>query len=360
MSSLQNFTYTSKTPRVVFGSGSISSITAELSSLSCSRPLILCTPRQTRLAQLVDFHLTEFFADIYSHATKHTPKSITNNAIDFAKSHRVDAVISIGGGSTIGLGKACAYHGGFKHICIPTTYSGSEVTPILGETIDGVKTTRSDPAIVPDTVIYDVDLTLTLPPQVSAYSGINAIAHAVEALYGQGKNPVITLLATEAIRVLANALPEIVADPLNKDARSKALYGAWLCGYCLGSVGMSIHHKLCHALGGSFGLPHAETHTAILPHALAYNAPAVPEAMAILAKVFPDSNGDAIHGLDLLLDRLKVGRALRDLGMEEEDIEKGVDIATDNVYPNPRPVTIIGTHRIIRRAWAGEPATADI
>lgn len=354
------FTYTSRPSRVLFGQGTISSITTELHSLGASRAIILCTPRQTGLADLLKSHLGDLCVGTFAHAAMHTPKHITNDAIAYSKAQNADSVISIGGGSTIGLGKACAFHANLTHIAIPTTYSGSEATPILGETVNGVKTTKSDPRILPKTIIYDVDLSLSLPPDVSAYSGINAIAHAVEALYAQTSNPIMTLLAKEAIRVLASSLPKIVDDPANKEARSDALYGAWLCGTCLGSVGMCLHHKLCHALGGSFGLPHAETHTAVLPHALAYNAPKVPDVMATLAAVLPDSEVDAIHGLNLLLERVKVGRALKDLGMKEEDIDKGADIATKNEYWNPRVVQRDGVREVIRRAWAGELARADI
>merc|ERR1712000_484334 len=202
------------------------------------------------------------------------------------------------------------------------TYAGSEMTPILGETQEGRKTTRSDPKILPGTVIYDVNLTMTLPVALSATSGVNAIAHAVEALYAKNKNPIISLLALEGT--------------------------------------MALHHKLCHTLGGSFNLPHAETHTIVLPHALSYNAPAIPEAMEKLASVLPGSEGDATKGLNILLEKLKVKRALKDFGMKEEDIDKAAEIAVSNQYPNPRKVEKEPIRELIRRAWAGEPARADL
>src|SRR5262249_49398149 len=155
-------------------------------------------------------------------------------------------------------------------IVVPTTYAGSEMTPILGETAGGAKTTQKTLKVLPEVVIYDVELTLSLPVAISGVSGMNAIAHAIEALYAQDANPVIELMALEGIRALAGALPRIAEAPKDVEARSDALYGAWLCGVCLGSVGMALHHKLCHTLGGSFGLPHAETHTVVLPHATRY------------------------------------------------------------------------------------------
>lgn len=195
---------------------------------------------------------------------------------------------------------------------------------------------------------------LSLMALVTLYSRL------VEALYSRATNPIIGLFATEGISALAAALPGIVENPASEAARSMALYGAWLCGTCLGSVGMCLHHKLCHSLGGSFNLPHAETHTAVLPHALAYNAPQVPEVMARLARTFPDGNGDAIHGLNLLLEKLKVNRSLRDIGMKEEDIDKAADIATTNLYWNPRDIERRPIRELIRRAWAGEAARVDL
>jgi alcohol dehydrogenase class IV len=186
------------------------------------------------------------------------------------------------------------------------------------------------------------------------------LTNVVEALYARNTNPVIHLMAAEGTRALAISLPEIVENPSSPRARSLALYGAWLCGTCLGSVGMSIHHKLCHTLGGSFNLPHAETHTAVLPHALSYNAPEIPEAMKKLAETLPESHGDAIHGLNVLLSKLKVKRGLKEFGMKEEDIDKAADIAVRNPYWNPREIKREPIRELIRRAWAGEPARADL
>ncbi|KAJ9144591.1 putative Maleylacetate reductase [Pleurostoma richardsiae] len=355
-----DFEYQSNPARVIFGSGTIKKVPGELSRLGVSKPLILCTPQQTSQAEVLRKILDGGVAGVFAEATMHTPVEITEKAVDLAKSTKCDSVISIGGGSTIGLGKAISIRTGIYHLSIPTTYAGSEVTPILGETEGGRKTTRSDPKILPGTVIYDVDLTLTLPVGLSATSGVNAIAHAVEALYARNGNPIINLLALEGVKSLAEALPQIVEDPSSLEARSKALYGAWLCGTCLGSVGMALHHKLCHTLGGSFNLPHAETHTIVLPHALAYNAPKVPAAMEMLAGVLPESNGDAIQGLNVLLQKLGVKRDLKAFGMKEEDVSKAADIAVSNPYWNPREIEKTAIQELIRRAWAGEDARADL
>ena len=214
----------------------------------------------------------------------HTPVEVTEDALAFVQKSGVDCLVALGGGSTIGLAKAIALRTDLPQIAIPTTYAGSEMTPILGETKDGLKTTQKSMKVLPETVIYDVGLTMTLPAGLSGTSGINAIAHSVEALYAEDANPIISVLAEQSIAALGRALPKIAADPQHRDARSDAQYGAFLAGACLGSVGMALHHKLCHTLGGTFDLPHSETHTIVLPHALAYNAPAVPKAVDAVSR----------------------------------------------------------------------------
>ena len=360
---MEPFEYNANPGRVIFGPGSLQKLPDEVRRLGMKAPLLLSTPQQAKQAEDLASILSGGGispAGTYTNATMHTPSHVTEDAMSFLSSRSADCVVSIGGGSTTGLGKAISVRTGLPHICIPTTYAGSEMTPILGETQDSKKTTRSDPKILPGTVIYDVDLTMTLPVTLSATSGVNAIAHAVEALYAKNKNPVISMMAIEGTRSLADALPEIVADSQSQSAREKAQYGAWLCGVCLGSSAMALHHKLCHTLGGSFNLPHAETHTIVLPHALSYNAPAIPDAMDKLASALPGSEGDATKGLNVLLEKLKVKRALKDFGMKEEDVDKAADIAVSNQYPNPRPLEKEKIREVIRRCWAGEPARADL
>ena len=356
---MQSFEFNANPARVVFGTGTINKLPEELARLNVSKPLLLSTPQQIEHVERLSNVLGGKTAGTFSEATMHTPLPVTEKALAFAKAQGADSIVSIGGGSTVGLGKAISIRTGLPHICIPTTYAGSEVTPILGETVKNQKTTRTDPKILPTTVIYDVDLTLSLPTALSATSGVNAIAHAVEALYAKNTNPIINLFAQEGIKALASSLPAVIANPSDKTARSTALYGAWLCGTCLGNVGMSLHHKLCHTLGGSFNMPHAETHTIVLPHALSYNAPEIPEAMKMIADALPDSDGDAIKGLNILLDKLKVVRGLQAFGLKESDIDKAADIALSKPYWNPRKVEREPIRELLRRAWAGEEAKTD-
>ncbi|DAA74916.1 TPA_exp: Uncharacterized protein A8136_2334 [Trichophyton benhamiae CBS 112371] len=357
---MRPFEYTTHPAHVLFGTGTVKQLSAEIERLGVNSPLLLYTPRQEKLVDDVRRQLQDKVAGAFDGAVMHVPTHVTEKALAYAKERGADGIVSIGGGSVIGLGKAISLRTGLPHLCVPTTYSGSEMTPILGETHDGVKSTRTDPKILPAAVIYDVDLTMSMPASLSATSGMNAIAHAVEALYAHNGNPIVNLLAREGIRSLSTALPDIVANPQSKSARSDALYGAWLCGSCLGSVGMALHHKLCHALGGSFNLPHSETHTAVLPHAVAYNSPNTPEAMATLAELLPSSQGDAIRGLNVLMQKLRVKRGAREFGMKEEDIDKAAEIAMKNVYYNPREVKKDAIRELLRRVWAGEEARADL
>ncbi len=281
----------------------------------------------------------------------HTPVEVTERALAYAREVKADCTVALGGGSTTGLGKAIAVRTDLPQVVIPTTYAGSEATPILGETKDGLKTTRRDLKILPEVIVYDVDLTLTLPAGLTVTSGMNAIAHAAEGLYARDSNPIIDMIAEDGTRAIARALPKIVADPSDRDARSDALYGAWACGVTLGSVGMSLHHKLCHTLGGTFDLPHAETHTVVLPHAMAYNAPAAPEAMARLARAIGADH--APQGLYDLAKSLGAPVSLKALGMPEDGLDKVVELALANPYWNPRPLEREPLRRLIEDAFHG-------
>jgi len=351
---MQPFVYESLPTRVVFGSGAVARIGQEVERLGARRALVLSTPgRGEKLANEIASLLGDLSAGVHAGAVMHTPVDATQKALAVARERAADALVSVGGGSTTGLGKAIALRTDLPQIVLPTTYAGSEMTPILGETSGGAKATQRSPKVLPEVVIYDVDLTLGLPPAVSATSGMNAIAHAVEALYAKDRNPAISLMAEEGIAALARALPRISLEPRNREARFDALYGAWLCGTCLGSVGMALHHKLCHVLGGMFDLPHAETHTVLLPHAVAYNAPAAPNDMARIARALGEA--DAAGGLYVLAGRLGAKRSLRDLGMPAEGIERVVDATIAAPYWNPRPLDGKLLRDMLEAAWEGAP-----
>ena len=349
---MQDFIYQSAPMRVVFGTSTLRQLPDELSRLGVTRALVLATPRQTDLVAGIRKMIGERFAGIFTGAVMHTPVEVTERAMETVHNVRADCLVAIGGGSTTGLGKAIALRTDLPQIVLPTSYAGSEMTPVVGQTSGGIKTTQSSPKILPEIVIYDVDLTMTMPPKLSATSGINAIAHAAEALYARDRNPVISLMAQESIRTLAHALPKICARPDDRAARTDALYGAWLSGICLGAVGMALHHKLCHTLGGLFNLPHAETHTVILPHALAYNAPAAPDAMMRIATAL--GAPDAALGLHDLARKLAAPASLRDIGMPESGIDQAADLAVKNPYWNPRTIEREAIRELIARAWRGD------
>lgn len=336
------FVYMPLPTRVIFGRGRIAEAGDEARRLGMAKPLVIATAQQAESAE----SLARAIGGIaYPHAVMHTPVDVTDKAVAFAREKGADGLVSLGGGSSTGLGKAIAVRTDLNQLAIPTSYAGSEMTNILGETDKGLKTTRRDPKIQPETVIYDPDLLATLPDRFAATSGLNAIAHAVEALYAADGNPIVSLMAEEGIRALARALP------MGGEGHDEALYGAWLCGTVLGSAAMALHHKLCHVLGGTFNLPHAETHAIVLPHATAYNAGATPEAMARIARAL--GAGDAAGGLHALAKRIGAPLALKDIGMPEEGLDQAADIAVSSPYPNPRPLERAAIRRLLDHAWHG-------
>jgi alcohol dehydrogenase class IV len=295
-------------------------------------------------------------AGIFDRAVMHVPIETVRDVRALARQLGADCAVAIGGGSTTGLGKAIALDSGLPILAIPTTYAGSEMTEVYGITEDGMKKTGRDPRVLPRTVIYDPELTLSLPVNMSVTSGINAIAHAAEGLYGIDSNPVMDLMAREGIAALARSLPVIRQSSANLAARSDALYGAWLCGLVMNNVGMALHHKLCHTLGGTFNMPHAETHTAVLPHALAYNASHAQQAMAVIADALNSASQGGRSAAAAVFDLAQDNGAavsLKALGMQEADLDKACDIALQNQYQNPRPLERVALRQLLQNAFDG-------
>ncbi|WFE28817.1 maleylacetate reductase and hydroxyquinol 1,2-dioxygenase domain-containing protein [Solwaraspora sp. WMMD791] len=348
---MTSFVHTGTANRVVFGAGSITQLPAEVDRLGRGRVLTVAGSGRPELAAYVADLLGPLHAGHFDRVAMHTPVDVTESALRLLHDTGADCVVSLGGGSATGLGKALSVRTGLPQIAVATTYAGSEVTPVLGETDTTGKVTRTDERILPETVIYDVDLTVGLPVPLTVTSGVNAIAHAVEALYAPSANPMVDALAVESITRLAAALPRIVADPADRPARTDALLGAWLAGVCLGAVGMGLHHRLCHLLGGSYGLAHAPTHTVVLPYAMAYNAAAAPQAMRRVAAALGRS--DAPSGMYELIASLGGPTSLRELGLDVDDLPSVARAATDRPYPNPREVTEAGVGQLLRDAWAG-------
>ena len=347
-----HFVYDQPAARVIFGVGALDRLAEELQRLGARRVLVLATPSKRSHAEEIARHLGSLAAGVHAEAAMHVPLETARAARNMASRLGADCCVAFGGGSTIGLSKAIALDSGLPIVAVPTTFAGSEMTPIYGLTEGGVKRTGRDPKVLPKTVIYDPALTLSLPPKVAGPSGINAIAHCVEALYAQDANPVISLLAAEGIRVLARSLPIVVRESPNLDARSDALYGAWLAGTSLGAVRMSIHHKLCHTLGGSFNLPHAEVHAVVLPYAAAFNREAAPEAMRLAAEAL--GTPDAARGLYELALSVGAPTALKAIGMPREGLDRAAKLATENPGYNPRPIDYPSIRQLLEDAYEGK------
>jgi len=350
---MRSFTYNQLPGRVVFGVGALDLLRREIELLGAARALVLSTPEQKAQAEDVARRLGARCAGVFARAVMHVPIEIAREARAEATRLGADCAVAVGGGSTTGLGKAIALESALPILAIPTTYAGSEMTPIYGLTEAGVKKTGRDRKVLPKTVIYDPTLTTSLPVGLSVTSGFNAIAHAAEGLYAEDANPIMALMAEEGIRALAQGLPVIVKHPQDLDARSDCLYGAWLCGAVLGAVGMALHHKLCHVLGGTWNLPHAETHTVVLPHALAYNAAAAPDAMRRVEQALGAPH--AAQGIFDLMRSLGAPLALKDIGMKEAELDRAAGLATTAPYFNPRAIDRDGIRALLDDAYFGRP-----
>jgi len=345
-----SFVYQGSAAHIVFGEGSSNRVGEWVEKLGASRTLVLTTPHQKADGEAMAARLGRLAVGTYDKATMHTPVDVTEAALARVLALKADIVVSLGGGSTTGLGKAIAYRTDLPQIVVPTTYAGSEATPILGQTEGGEKTTLRSPKILPEVVIYDPDLTLGLPVGMSVTSGLNAIAHAAEALYAPDGNPITSLMAAEGMRAIKEALPAIIASAKDKQARTNALYGAWLCGTVLGQVAMSLHHKICHTLGGSFDTPHAEIHAIMLPHTIGFNAAAAGKELQPVADIFGGTPGQALYDF-----ARSVGSpmALKDFGLKEADLDRAAEIATKNPYANPRPIDRASIRALLQDAWEG-------
>ena len=348
-----NFDYQALPWNIVFGAGSLARLPGELAKLDCHRALVLVTPNQAEQGRAVVALLGRNAAGLFDGAMMHVPAQSVERAMREIERTDADCTIAIGGGSTTGLGKALALKGGIPNIAIPTTYAGSEMTNIWGITENERKVTGRDLQVLPRLTIYDPELTLGLPAHIAGPSGINALAQAAVNITAAQSNPMVSILALEAVRALAESLPRVIAQPDNLDARSTALYGAMLAGGALGTGVTSLHHRLCHTFGGTFNTPHAETHTILLPHCVAFNASAVPEETNKLARALGCS--DAPLGIFELAKSLGAPTALKNIGVKESDLDRAAKIATDSPLVNPRPVSFEGVRALIENAYHGHP-----
>ncbi len=355
---MQPFTYDALTGRVVFGAGTArAGLADEVSRLGASRLLLITDTRAAALARELAAPLDGQVAGLFTGVQEHVPVTVAEAARQQAAETGADAVLSIGGGSATGTAKAVALTTGLPVIAVPTTYAGSEVTPVWGLTEGERKTTGTDPRVRPRAVIYDPELTVSLPPGLTAASGLNALAHCAEAFWAPGRNPVTALAAAEGIRVLAQALPLAVKDGTDLAARGDVLYGAYLAGTAFGTAGSGLHHKICHVLGGRYGLPHAQTHAIVLPYVLAVNLPGAPDAAARIGRAL--DTADPAAAVQALAAGLGLPGGLRDIGLREDQLEEAARLIEPAVpADNPVPVGAAELRTLLRAAWAGAPAAS--
>ncbi|MGB7794899.1 MAG: maleylacetate reductase [Pseudonocardiaceae bacterium] len=337
--------------RIVFGAGRIRQVPDEVERLGAQRVLLIAGSRQKKCADELAAALGPRMVDRIGEVVMHVPAALATAASERTERSGADLLVCLGGGSAIGLAKAVALRTRLPILAVPTTYAGSEMTPIWGLTDGGRKTTGRNRIVLPATVVYDPALTATLPTDISAASGMNALAHLVEGLYAPDASPVTAVLAEEGIRALADALPRVVVAPRDLDARADALYGAWLAGWVLGTAGMGLHHKICHVLGGTYNLPHAGTHSAVLPFVTAYNAPAAPAAMLRAARALGAQ--DPARALWELAERIGAPTSLAQVGFDPGRIPEAARLVVETPPANPRPVDRAAVDELLRAAHAG-------
>jgi len=337
--------------RVCFGSGEAATmLEREIASIGATRVMVIAAKAEAGLADRITAGLP--VAVRHDDVVMHVPVEVADRAR--IASVNADALVSVGGGSTTGLAKAVALTSGLPIVAVPTTYAGSEATPVWGLTEGARKTTGIDPVVLPKVIVYDATLTTSLPVEMSVASGLNALAHCVDSLWAPKADPVNAAFAAEGIRSLRAGLPRIVAEPGDLPGREQVLYAAYLSAAAFASAGSGLHHKICHVLGGAYNLPHAQTHAVILPYVLAFNAPAAPDAEQRIATAFGTVR--AIDGLRELRDAVGAPRALRDYGFSEADIPAAAEAILPAVPPgNPRPVTVEDLRRLLQAAWSGGP-----
>ncbi len=354
---MRDFVHEAAGARVVFGAGARAQAATEVERLGCRRVLIVHGRHEASYADEIGADLGDRAVGRFSDIAMHVSPATADAARAAAEAVAADLLLVVGGGSAVGTAKAVALRTPLPILAVPTTYAGSEMTPIWGLTDGGRKTTGRDPRVQPRTVIYDPEVTVSLPAGVSAASGMNALAHLVEALYAPDVSPLLEVAAEEGIGALASGLPRVVAAPDDVASRSDALTGAWLAGWALGIATMGVHHKVCHVLGGTWQLPHAATHAAVLPFATAFNAAAAPAAMERIRRALADAGHPAetaAGGLWDLAAAIGAPTSLASVGFSAGGVDEAARAVVDGRPVNPREVDQPGVRRLLLAALAGE------
>lgn len=347
---IEKFVFTSPAPRVLFGRGTVNAVSKELDLHKISRAFILCSGSGMAVAQQIAAASPNHHIDVLRLSSSGISTEDFERATEHAKTTGAQGFIAMGGGTPIGLGKSIAANTGLRWIGVVTTYSGSEMASnwTFGKGKDAKN--GSSLSALPSTAIYDPDLTLGLPALTSAQSGMNAMAHAVESLYGADRSPAVEQMAEEAIRHLGKSLPRVVAKPDDIDARTDAMHGAWLAAAFRAQVG--VEHAIAQKVRTRYGLSHAGTHSVMVPYSLAFNRNAAKYAMEKIERAMGVK--DAGLGLYDFNVRLGIPTGLKDLGMKESDIEAAADFVGATPFANPRPVSRADLVELITQAYHGE------
>ncbi|MGB0632589.1 MAG: maleylacetate reductase [Alphaproteobacteria bacterium] len=353
---MQSFTHVGMPGRVVHGAGRVAELADEVAALDAQRVMFCCTESRVPEVEKLAATLGDRFAGICDAAKIFVPLTAVEPGRKMAEDLGADCLVSYGGGTAVGLAKAIALEQGQPIVSIVTTYSGSETTALQGIIgHDGVRTNYRDLAMLPVTLIYDPELTVDVPLDVSVASGFNSISHAVSSYLGKDANPVANMYSENGIRTMSAALVKLARDPRDIDARSDAMHGAWLCGMTLMSSGTTIHHKIAHVLGGGFDLPHGPTHAVVLPHSTSYNRDAAPDAMEGIGRAFDVAASDAPRALFDLLGKSGAAAGLRDLGLPEDALDEAADRIMTDRYFNLRDYDRAAIRALLQDAWEGRP-----
>lgn len=348
---VESFSYDALPGRVIFGAGRRREVGNEVDRLGEHRVLLIADRYDASLGTEIADLLGSRCVGVFTNVVQHVPVNIAEEARELATKTSATLTVTVGGGSTTGFGKAVSLSHRIPQISIPTTYAGSELTPIWGLTEGQIKTTGRDAIVQPVTVIYDPELTLQLPIEIAGPSAMNALAHAVEGLYGPGANPVMYALALQSVRVLAEHLPPLFEDPASLEERSSVLYGAYLAGAVLAVVGTSLHHKICHVLGGLYGLDHGQMNAVVLPHALRFNQPAIPEQYERLSIVL---GGDAASALYDLARTMHTPSSLASIGFPADGVAKAAPLVVASASQNVRAINNTQALDLLEACLRGE------
>jgi maleylacetate reductase len=356
------FEYTGHPSHVVFGVGATADrrFTDAIDNLGARRILLIAAAAEDELAARLTATLGDRVVGRFSNVRPHVPVEIALAAREAAAQNQADSLLSIGGGSTTGTAKAIAMDGGLPIIAVPTTYAGSEVTPVWGLTENGAKKTGVDLKVLPKLVIYDPALTVSLPSPLSVVSGLNALAHCAEAFWTARRNPITSLIAQEGIRALASGLPGVLADPQDLDARSQALYGAWLSGTAFATAGSGLHHKICHVLGGAYDLPHAELHAVVLPYSTALAAPDLDGVEERISAALGAPGQPAAESVFAFERRLGAPRSLREIGLPEDQLPRAAELIDVALTALPDPVSHAAIEELLAAAFDGAPPRSQV